>query len=297
MDNVLTIDFKGMLGDEAFEGGTASNFKLELGSNQFIEGFEEQLVGAKEGDNKTVKVKFPKDYRAENLAGKDATFEVAVKEIHDKETPEANDELAKSFGFSDIGAMREAVRQQMMQEYNMAVRNQLKKQLFDVLEERCEFDLPEGMVEQEFTTIWERLKQAQQENDPSLAGKSEDELKEEYRQIAERRVKLGILLAEIGNRQKVAVSREELNRAVMQQASQFPGQEKKVVEFYQKNPERAEDLRGPILEEKVVDHILTQVKYDDQKVSLKEIAESEEDDSASGEQKQKPAKAKTKAKK
>ena len=154
------------------------------------------------------------------------------------------------------------------------------------------FELPQGMVEMEFNTIWERLKQAQAENDPTVAGKSEAELKEEYQQIANRRVKLGILLAETGSRAKVQVTRDEINRAVMQQASMFPGQEKKVIEFYQQHPERLEDLRGPILEEKVVDYILTQVKYDDQKVALSEVEEAEGEEGA-----KKKATAKPKAKK
>ncbi len=254
--NVVTIDFKGMIDGVAFKGGSAEGFRLELGSGQFIEGFEDQLVGTKEGSEKTVKVTFPKDYQAQDLAGKEASFAVKVKEIFRKETPVIDDEFAKARGFADLRALREAIRNQMLKEYEQVVRNPLKKQLFDELEAQFDFELPQGMVDLEFNTIWERLKQAQAEGDPSMEGKSEEELKKEYKQIAERRVKLGLLLAEIGNRNKIQISREELGRAVMQQASMYPGQEKQIMEFYRNHPERAEDLRGPILEEKAVDFIL-----------------------------------------
>ena len=292
LGQVVNIDFKGMIDGVAFDGGSASDFRLELGSKQFIEGFEEQLVGAKAGDTVMVKVTFPKEYRAENLAGKPATFEVKLKEILDKDTPAIDDEFAKLHGFADVRAFREAIRDQLIKEYNQVVRTQLKKELFDVMEDRCNFELPEGMVEVEFNTIWERLKHAKAQNDPSVAGKSEDDLRKEYQAIARRRVKLGILLAEIGSRNKIQVSREELNRAMMQQASQFPGQEKKVMEFYQTNPDRIDDLRGPILEEKVVDHILTLVKYKDSKVTLAELVAFDEE--SGGEDPKSAAKSKKK---
>jgi trigger factor len=294
MGNVVIIDFKGMIGGVAFDGGSATDFRLELGSKQFIEGFEEQLVGAKVGDERKVKVTFPKDYRAENLAGKAAEFAVTVKAVQEKETPLVDNELAKANGFADLRALREAVRDQMMREYSQLVRNHLKRELFDILEEEYDLDLPQGMLEAEFNTIWERLQQARAEGDPSVAGKSEEELREEYQAIAKRRVKLGILLAEIGNQNKVQVSREELSRAAMQQASQFPGQEQKVMEFYQKNPERIDDLRGPILEEKVVDFILTKVKYNDGKVALAELASDDGETADSGDKKKKSTKTKKK---
>ncbi len=274
--NVVTIDFKGMIDGVAFEGGSASNFRLELGSGQFIEGFEGQLVGAKAGDERSVKVTFPKDYQAETLAGKPAVFEVKVKEIYSKEAPAIDDKFAKDRGFADLRALREAIRGQLIKEYDQLVRSRLKKQLFDILDEKYDFELPTSMVEMEFGTIWERLQQAKEQGDESLAGRSDDDLKKEYKGIANRRVKLGIMLAEVGNLNKIQVSREELGRAAMQQASQFPGQEKQVMEFYQKNPDRIEDLRGPILEEKAVDFILGKVSYNDIKVSVDELTEEED---------------------
>lgn len=271
MGQVVQIDFKGMIDGKAFDGGTAEDFRLELGSKQFIDTFEEQLVGTKEGDEVTVKVTFPKEYGAKHLAGEKADFEVKVKEIYDLVPAVVDDAFAKARGLADVKALRDAIRDQLANEYGQVVRRDLKKQLFDTLEEECTFDLPQKMTEMEFTAIWERIKQARAEGDPELKDRSEEELKEEYEAIAERRVKLGLLLAEIGQKNKLQVSNEEINRAMMQQASQYPGQEKRVIEFYQKNPAAIDELRGPILEEKAVDLILSKVKYNDKKVTLKEI--------------------------
>ncbi|MFW0776589.1 MAG: trigger factor [Rickettsiales bacterium] len=280
LGDAVKIDFKGMLDGEAFEGGTAKEFQLELGSGQFIPGFEDQLVGAKAGDDKEVNVTFPKEYHSEKLAGKDVVFEVKVHAVLSKQLPKIDDQFAKDRGFSDERALHEAVRDQLIREYDMVVRNHLKKQLFDVLEGACDFALPESMVEMEFKSIWERLEEAKKAGDESLADKSDDELKKEYQEIAERRVKLGIMLAEIGSRNKIEITNEELQRAVMQQASQFPGQEQQVMEFYKKNPERMEDLRGPILEEKSVDFILDKVTFSDKKVTIEELLKESEDDGA-----------------
>ena len=287
--NVVKIDFLGKLDGVPFEGGAANDFNLELGGGQFIEGFEDQLIGTKAGDDKLVTVTFPQNYPSQNLAGKECTFAVTVKEVLVKELPVIDDAFAKERGLADAEALRNAVRTQLSSEYDGLVRNQLKKQLFDILEERHDFELPQGMVDLEFSTIWERLMQAKKEGDSSLEGKSDDELKEEYMQVARRRVKLGILLAEVGHRSKVQISREELMRAVMQQASMFPGQEQKVMEFYRNHPERMDELRGPILEEKAVDYILGQVKFNDKKVTLEELVNAENEEEG-GSAKKKPAK-------
>lgn len=274
---VVTIDFAGSIDGVAFDGGTASNFKLELGSGQFIEGFEDQLVGAKEGEARTVKVTFPKDYQAKNLAGKPAEFAVTVKEIHSRKPAEINDAFAQNHGFTDVAAFREAVKSQVAKEYDQLVRNQLKKQLFDYLEENAKFDLPQSMVDLEFNTIWNRLQQSNEMGGDD-SGKSEAEQKEEYLNIARRRVKLGLVLAEVGNRNKIQINREELMRAVIQQASMFPGQERKIMEFYREHPDRVDELRGPILEEKSVDFILDKVKFKDKKVSLDELRGSDDEE-------------------
>jgi trigger factor len=275
--NIVKIDFKGTLDGVAFDGGTAQDFDLELGSKQFIDNFEEQLVGAKAGDTRTVKVTFPAKYPSAQLAGKDAEFEVTIKSVQEAKTPEINEEFAKARGFADLNALHEAVRAQLIREYDQIVRNQLKKQLFDILEEKHDFELPENMVEMEFKTIWERLEQSM-DSEEALEGKEKSELEEEYKKVARRRVKLGILLAEVGTRNKIQINREELSRAVMQQAQQYPGQERQIFEFYQKNPNRLEDLRGPILEEKAVDFVLSKVKFNDVKTPLAELVDVGEDE-------------------
>jgi trigger factor len=295
--DVVIIDFLGKIDDVAFDGGKAEGFRLELGSGQFIEGFEDQLIGAKQGEKREVKVKFPDEYPGKEVAGKQAVFDVTIHEILKGETPEVNEEFATSRGFANQDALREAVKKQLESEYGQIVRNLLKKQLFDLLEERNNFDLPQGMVDMELNTIWTRLKQAQEQGDTSLAGKSDDELKEEYGNISRRRVKLGILLAEIGNQQKLQITREELTRAMLQQAQQYPGQERMVMEFYQKNPDRVDDLRGPILEEKAVDYILSKVKFKDETVSLTDLDAMIEDEEGEADSSKKSAKGESKPKK
>jgi trigger factor len=274
--HVVNIDFKGMIDGVPFDGGTAQNFRLELGSGQFIAGFEEQLYGKKEGEECKVNVTFPKEYHAESLAGKPAVFEVKINEIFSKELPVIDEKFATERGFADLKALHEAIRSQLAKEYDQIVRTRLKKQLFDHLDETVDFELPETMVEMEFSSIWERLQQARAEGDESIIGRSDEDLKEEYQGIARRRVKLGIMLAETGAMNNIHVSREELGRAAMQQASMFPGQERQVMEFYKNNPERLEDLRGPILEEKAVDFVLGKVSFNDTKISTKELTEEDE---------------------
>ncbi|MDE3037624.1 MAG: trigger factor [Pseudomonadota bacterium] len=276
--HVVVIDFRGSIDGKPFDGGSADDFRLELGSGQFIEGFEEQLIGAKKGDERIVNVTFPKDYGAQNLAGRAASFAVKIKEIHVKETPVIDEEFAKARGFADLDALRETVCGQITREYEGLARSRLKKQLFDMLDAEYDFALPQGMLDLEFNNIWERVRQS--------AGEAADEA--EYRDIARRRVKLGLMLAEIGNRNGLQVTGEEMGRAVMQQASMYPGQEKKVMDFYRSHPEHASELRGPILEEKAVDFILGKVTFDDHKVTLEELAGDDGDGESSG---KKPAKA------
>lgn len=293
--NAVIIDFKGSIDGVLFSGGTAEGFKLELGSGQFIAGFEDQLIGAKAGDERTVKVKFPDDYPGKEVAGKEAEFAVKVHEVQVKEKTVIDEKFATERGFESLAKLREAISDQLKKEYDAIVRNQLKKELFDVLENSYNFDLPQGMVDLEFGAIWERLKQAQAAGDESVSGKSDEELKTEYTGIAKRRVKLGLLLADIGNRNKLEISREELMRAVMQQASMYPGQEKKVMDFYRNNPDRLEELRGPILEEKSVDFILEKITFKDKKVTLEELDGAEDEESEGSEKPKKSSKSAKKA--
>lgn len=282
--DVVKIDFKGLRDGVAFEGGSAEGFSLELGSGQFIPGFEEQLIGVKKGDATEVKVTFPEAYHNADLAGQPAVFEVTVHDVLVGETPAVDDEFAKTLGFEGLDALKTSLKEHLSKDYDQYARNRMKKELFDALEDVCEFDIPPSMLEAEFQAIWQKLKQAQKEGDPSVVGRDDADLEAEYRGIAERRVRLGVYLAELGRASKVEVTQQELMKAVVEQARMFPGQEAKVVEFYQKNPSRIEELRGPIFEEKVVDFILGQVKLTEKQVSLEELvnldSEDEEKDAA-----------------
>lgn len=286
--DVVVIDFKGSVDGVFFEGGEAKKFQLELGSGQFIPGFEDQLIGVKKGDETTVTVTFPETYHKADLAGKEAKFAITVHDVLESAEPEINDTFAQGFGLKDLADLRQKVREQLEKDYGVLARSRLKKQLFDHLEERCLFDVPKGMVEMEFNSIWQNLLQAKQEGDPAL-DRPEDELREEYQRVAERRVRLGILLAEVGNANKLQVTQEEITRAVMEQARMFPGQEKKVFEFYRSNPAQIDDLRGPILEEKAVDFIIGKATMKDRKITTAELEREEfggdDTDAQSGEAK------------
>jgi trigger factor len=277
----LLMDFTGTIDGVAFEGGSAKGFQLVLGSGQFIGDFEDQLTGAKEGDEVKVDVTFPENYHKDDLAGKPARFAVTVHEVRRGKDAEVNDEFAARLGFTDVGALRKAISDQFAGDYASAARGHMKKRLFDILEKKCDFVIPQSMADLEFNSIWEKIQQARKEGDKALLAKSDDELREEYRKIAERRVKLGILLSDTAAKNKVQVNQDELSRAVMQQAGQYPGQERKVFEFYQKNPQHVEELRGPILEEKAVDFILGKARISERNVTREELmGDDEESDSA-----------------
>ncbi len=296
--DAVKIDFLGKLDGEAFDGGAANDFQLELGSGQFIPGFEEQLVGCKPGDKKDVKVTFPDVYHNDDLAGKDVVFEVTVHEVLHAQLPEVNDEFAKEFGVESVEALKEAIGQQLAAEYEQASREKCKKQLFDILDEQVEMDVPETLMNQEFDAIWTQVSQAKLKGDDPSLDKPDEELKEEYQAIARRRVKLGIMLSEIGRKNNLQVSREELSQAVMRQAQQFPGQEQKVFEFYQKNPDEVEQLKGPIIEEKAVDFILGKISLKEEKVDAETLfAQEDVPAGAQSTQKKKPAAKKSTAKK
>lgn len=295
--DVVIIDFLGKVEGVAFDGGKAEKFSLELGSGQFIPGFEDQVEGLKQGGERVIKVKFPEEYHSDDLRGKDATFDITLHEIHERKPAKIDDEFAKSFGFESLAELKEKIREQIKRDYDGLVRTRLKKLLFDDLETKLAFDLPQTMVEQEFNLIWQKVQQAKQQGDEEIKGKSDAELDAEYRKVAERRVKLGLFLAETSGKNKIAVTQDELRNAVMEQARMFPGQEQKVVDFYRKNPSHIQELQGPLLEEKAVDFILGQVKFSEQKVSLEELLSIDAGGEMAGEKKSaKPAKS-AKAKK
>lgn len=274
--DVVKIDFLGKKDGTPFAGGEGKGFHLELGSGQFIPGFEDQLVGVSAGDKKIVNVTFPEQYHSKDLAGQAATFDVEVHEVAYLHVPDIDDKLASGFGFDSLDKLKEAVREQLGSEFKAASRAKAKKQLFDILDETLKIDVPKNMLKLESESVLKQVEEAKKAGDPELAEKSDDEIKKEYEAIAKRRVKLGILLSEIGRSNNIQVGREELSAAVMNQARQYPGQEDKVFAFYQKNPQQLDDLRGPILEEKAVDFILSKVKRNPKPVSVEALMGEDE---------------------
>ncbi len=275
----LTIDFLGKIDGEAFDGGAATDADLVIGSGRFIPGFEEQLKGAKVGEEKTIEVTFPEEYQAKHLAGKAATFDVTVKAIKAEVESKIDDEFAKRIGLESLDQLKELLKSNLNQQYAGATRFKLKRALLDVLDEGHDFALPPKMVDAEFEGIWAQVsadKDAGQlpEDD---AKKSEDELKAEYKKIAERRVRLGLVLAEIGRANNVGVSDQELSNAIMAEARNYPGQEKMVLDFYRQNPNAAAQLRAPIYEEKVVDLIVSVAEVKDEAISKEELMKEEDE--------------------
>ena len=271
--DIAVIDFRGTVDGEAFDGGTAEDYHLNLGANTFVPGFEDQLIGAKAGDRKDVKIAFPEEYPAENLAGRDAVFDVTVKELRTSKLPEIDDEFAKSLGAEDLNALREAVKADIEREYNGVSRTRLKRDLLDILADGHEFELPPGMVEVEFEAIWAHYEErkAQDRLDEDEKDKSEEALKAEYRDIAARRVRLGIVLSAIGAGQDIEVSNEELNRAMLREAQNYPGRQREVMEAYQKNAEMRDSLKAPIYEDKVIDYIVELAQVSEKDATLEEV--------------------------
>jgi len=276
--DMVVIDFVGRIDGEAFEGGAANDASLVLGSGQFIPGFEDQLIGVKPGAEVVVKVNFPDDYQAENLKGKAAEFEVKVKEVNAPVETKVDDELAKALGLADLAGLREALRAQLEGEYARTSRFKLKRALLDVLDEKHDFPLPPRMVEAEFDGIWRQVQMDQEQSGPAPEdeGKTEEQLQSEYRKIAERRVRLGLVLAEIGRKHNVTVSDQELGQAVRAEAMRYRGQEQKVFEALRDNPNAQAQLRAPLYEDKVVDLIFNLAKVEDQPVSKEELLKDDE---------------------
>ncbi|WGM48226.1 Trigger factor [Brevundimonas sp. NIBR10] len=275
----LTIDFLGKLDGEPFEGGAAEDADLVIGSNRFIPGFEEQLKGAKVGEEKTIEVTFPADYQAANLAGKLATFDVKVKAIKAEAPAVVDEDFAKRIGLESLDKLKELLRDNLNQQYAGAARFKLKRALLDQLDEAHSFDLPPKMVEAEFDGIWKQVEADKAKGDlpEEDAAKSDEDLKAEYRKIAERRVRLGLVLAEIGRANNIGVTDQELNNAIMAEARNYPGQEKMVLDFYRQNPNAAAQMRAPIYEEKVVDLIFNQAETTDTPITKEELLKDEDE--------------------
>jgi trigger factor len=275
LSDVVVIDFEGSVDGEIFEGGTAEDFKLELGSGQFIPGFEEQLVGMDIDGEKDVEVSFPDDYHSSDLAGKPAVFKVKLKDIEALEVPEIDEEFAKGLGFDDVAALREAVKGQIEQDYVYLSRMKVKRELLDHLSDEHSFDVPPAMLDAEFETIWKQVEQAKETDqlDPDDQGKSDDELRTDYRSIAERRVRLGLLLSDVGTKNNLTVAPEELSQAIGREASRYPGQEQAVVSYYQNNPQAIEQVRAPLFEDKVIDFLLELSQVTEKTVTPEELIE------------------------
>jgi trigger factor len=278
LGDTAVIDFEGFMDGEAFPGGKGNDHPLELGSNQFIPGFEAQLVGKKAGDKVDVNVTFPAEYGSEKLAGKQATFKVEIKELREPLPVTIDDEFAKGLGFEDLETVKKVVKDQLARDYQRAARAKVKRALLDKLSDAHSFEVPPGMLEMEFQQIWGQVEADRKRGveDPEHKGKTDDQLKDEYKAIALRRVRLGLLLAEVGRANDVQVTQDEVNRALGEQVRRFPGQERQVVEFYRSNPELLAQLRAPIFEEKVVDFILELAKVTDKPVTVEELFKEDE---------------------
>ena len=272
--DVLTVDFNGKIDGVEFEGGKGTDIDVDIGGTGFIPGFAEQVAGMKPGDSRTIDVTFPADYGMVTLAGKAATFDVTAKQLRKAVTPEIDDELAKKAGFDTVDALRAAVVDRTQREYDSQSRTRLKRQLLDVLSDAATFLSPETMVNSEFDQIWQRLTADRDAGrlDEDDKAKDEETLRTEYRAIAERRVRLGLLLAEIGRINNLTVTQEELTRSMINEATRYPGQEMQMLEFFRKYPQMVEQLRGPIFEDKVVDFVLALANVTDLTVTPDELA-------------------------
>ncbi|MGO4705479.1 trigger factor [Microvirga sp. 2MCAF38] len=292
-DRVVT-DFVGRIDGEEFQGGKGEDVRVELGSNTFIPGFEDQLIGLKAGDTKLVKVAFPVNYMAAHLAGKDAEFDVTVKEVEAPGETKIDDELAKGFGMESLDKLKEAITSAIQRDFDAQARRKVKKDLLDALDGKYSFELPPSLVEQEFTAIWAQVEGEMKSNNRTFADEetTEEEAKADYHKIAERRVRLGLVLAQIGEKADIKISDDEVTQALIERVRQYPGQEKQVWEFYQKNPQALAEIRAPLFEEKVVDHLLSQVKVVDESVSKDELFADDESEEGSSKAKGKSTKAK-----
>jgi trigger factor len=278
-DDIVQIDFVGSVDGVEFDGGKGENFNLTLGSGQFIPGFEDQLIGAKAGDKRDVKVTFPAEYHSADLAGKEALFAVTVKEIKTPEETKIDDELAKKMGLENLATLKERVFDQVRGDFTAASRLHLKRRILDALDSSHNFPLPPAMVEAEFESIWAQVEAELKREGKTAAdeGKTEDELKAEYRAIAERRVRLGLVLGKLGEQNGITITGEEVNRAIMARARQFPGQEQQVFQYYANNPQAQAEIRAPLFEDKVVDFIAELAQVTDKPVDRETLFKDPDD--------------------
>lgn len=281
--DVLVIDFLGQVGGEEFAGGKAEGYELTLGSGTFIPGFEEQLIGVKVGDKIEVKVKFPDSYGAAELSGKDAVFDVTVNELKETVPSAIDDELAKKVGMENLEALKKSIREEQESQFNEMSRMILKRALLDELSAAHDFEIPEKLLDREFDTIWKQFEEQRKKDKDAGQGseeKTDDEHKKDFREIAERRVRLGLLLSEVGRANNVQISQEDVNSQLMAEARRHPGREKEVMEHYKNNPEAMEELSAPLYEEKVVNFILEQASITEKTATKDELIKTMEDEAA-----------------
>jgi len=275
----VTIDFVGTIDGVAFQGGTGQDIAVDIGSGTFIPGFEEQLIGIAAGENRTVKATFPTAYANAELAGKAAEFAVTAKKVEAPGEVKIDDEFAKQLGLESLAKLREAVKEQIGRDYQRMSRQKVKRALLDALDKMHKFDLPPTLAEEEFNRVWASVTEELKAENKTFEDEktTEEKAKVEYREIADRRVRLGLVLAEIGDKNKITVGDEELSRAVAERARQFAGQEQRVWDYYRQNPEAIASLRAPIYEEKVVDFLLELADVTEKKVSKEDLMKEEEE--------------------
>ncbi len=274
----VTISFKGTINGEAFDGGTGEGIQVVLGAGQFIPGFEEQLIGIGAGETRTLKVTFPKNYASEKLAGQPAEFETTATAVEAPGETVIDDEFAKTLGLESLDKLKEAARARLTAEFAGATRQRVKRALLDQLDENHKFEAPPSLIDEEFNLMWNSIKAEMDSAGKTFADENttEDAAKEEYRKIADRRVRLGLVLSEIGEKNKITVSDDEVGRAVIERARQMPGREKEVWDFYRNNAQALAQLRAPIYEDKVVDFILELANVTEKKVSKEDLFKDED---------------------
>jgi trigger factor len=274
----VTINFTGRINGEPFEGGTGEGIQVVIGTGQFIPGFEEQLIGIGVGETRTLKVTFPKNYMSEKLAGQPAEFETTASVIEAPQKTEINDEFAKSLGLESLDKLKDAARERLSAEFTAATRQKVKRTLLDRLDEAHQFEAPPTLIEEEFNLMWNSIKAEMDSSGKTFADENttEEASKEEYHKIADRRVRLGLVLSDIGEKNKITVTDDEVSRAVIERARQMPGREKEVWDFYRNNAQALAQLRAPIFEDKVVDFILELANVTEKKVSREDLFRDED---------------------
>ena len=275
----VVIDFMGTVDGEEFAGGSMTDFELELGSGGFLPGFEDQIMGMKASENKEINISMPDDHPNDQLKGKELEFNVSLKEVREAKSVAVDDELAKANGVENLDALKDAVKEELGREYNQLSRAHLKRVLLDKLSDGHDFEVPESILTGEFESIWKQISDAKERDtlDEDDKGKSEEELKDQYREIAARRVRLGLLISEVGQSNNITVTQEDLNKAMQAEAARLPGHEARVFEYYQNNPEAMQQLQGPIYEDKVIDFIVELANVTEVKTSLEELTREPEE--------------------